>query len=143
MIAIADEPITNLVIWSKDGAKVAYALTEKPSITFTKTDLVITTNSMEVHYPLDNMFCLTYEKSSEAGIIGLKKNESTFKLRGETLLFPSLKANSTVSVYSANGILIFKQIVQQNGEYAFSISNLNTGVYMVIVNGLSYKIVKR
>lgn len=143
MKAIADEPITNLVIWSKDGAKVAYALAEKPRITFTKTDLVITTQGVEVSYLLDNMARFTYEKVSEAGITNLEKDETIFELNGDTLLFPSLKANSTVSVHSVNGVLVFKQTVRQNGEYSFPVSNLNTGVYLVNVNGLTYKIVKK
>ena len=62
---------------------------------------------------------------------------------GESLLFPALKANSTVSVYSLNGTLVFKKTIHQNGEYAFPLSNLNAGVYMVNVNGLTYKIMKR
>ena len=89
------------------------------------------------------MVRFTYEDFSQTGITNLKNGEISFKLNGEALLFPSLKANSTVSLYSANGTLVFKQIVRKDGEYSFPISNLNTGVYMVNVNGLTYKIVKR
>ncbi len=85
----------------------------------------------------------TYEKSSSTRITNLENGETSFKLDGELLLFPSLKANSTIAIYSTNGTLVFKQTVRQNGEYAFSVSNLNTGVYIVNVNDLSYKIIKR
>lgn len=143
MMAIADEPIANLVIRSNDGTKVAYALSEKPKITFTETDLILTTNSVAVNYQLDNIACLTYEKSSESGITDLKNDEIIFELKEDALLFPYLKANSIISIYSANGNLVFKRIVRLDGEYAFPISNLNAGFYLVKVSGLSYKIVKR
>ena len=143
MKAIADEPITNLVIWSKDGAKVAFALAEKPKITFTETDLVITTNIIEVNYLLDNLACLTYETSSESGITDLIIDKTVFKLKGDTLLFPCLKANNIISLYSVNGFLVFKRLVRSDGEYAFPLSKLNTGIYIVNVNGTSYKIMKR
>ena len=143
MVAVADETINSLVVWAKDGTKVAYALADKPKVTFTETEMVITSNGIEVNYALENMVRFTYENSSITGITDLKNVETFFKLNGEALLFPSLKANSTMSVYSANGTLIFKQTVRKDGEYSFPISNLNTGVYMVNVNGITYKILKR
>ena len=143
IFAKAENNPTNLVVWAKDGTKVAYALAEKPKVTFTETDLVITASGVEVNYSLENMVRFTYEDNTSTAIANLQTDESTFKLDGESLLFPALKANSTVSVYSLNGMLVFKKTIHQNGEYAFPLSNLNTGVYMVNVNGLTYKIVKR
>lgn len=143
IFAWAENNPTNLVVWAKDGTKVAYALAEKPKVTFTETDLVITSNGIEVNYNLENMARFTYEDNTATAITNLQTNESPFKLTGESLLFPALKENSTVSVYSLNGTLVFKKTVRQNGEYAFPLSNLNAGVYMVNVNGLTYKIVKK
>jgi len=141
--AMANGPKTQLVIWAKDGTQVAYALAEKPKVTFTETNLVITTNGMEVNYTLANMARFTYEYNTVTAITNLQTDESLFNFNGESLIFPALKANSTVSVYSLNGTLVFKKTVRQNGEYAFPLSNLNTGVYMVNVNGLTYKIAKK
>ena len=139
--AMTGEPKTQLVIWAKDGTQVAYALAEKPKVTFTETDLVITANGVEVNYSLENMTRFTYEYNTVTNITNLQTDGSSFY--GESLLFPDLKANSSVSVYALNGTLILKKTVRQKGEYAFPLSNLNAGVYMVNVNGLTYKIVKR
>lgn len=137
------EEKTMLVVWSKDSAKVAYALDEKPKISFTDTTLIISVKDAEVSYPLEDMLRFTYEDNTSMAITNLQTDKSIFKLDGEFLLFPALKANSTVSVYSLSGTLVFKKTVRQNGEYAFALSSLNSGVYMVNVNGLTYKIVKR
>ena len=143
MVAVADETINSLVVWAKDGTKVAYALADKPKVTFTETEMVITSNGIEVNYALENMSRFTYENSATTGITNLNNGETPLKLDKEFLLFPSLKANSTVSVCSANGTLVFKQTVRKDGDYSFPISNLNAGIYMVNVNGLTYKIMKR
>lgn len=143
LVAKAENNPTNLVVWAKDGTKVAYALAEKPKVTFTETELIITSNGVEVKYDLENMARFTYEDNTATAITNLQTGNVSFKLNGESLLFPALKANSTVSVYSLNGMLVFKKTVSQNGEYALPLSNLNAGVYMVNVNGLTYKIVKR
>ena len=143
LIAKAEDNPTSLVVWAKDGTKVAYALAEKPKITFTETDLIIIAKGVEVSYALGNMARFTYESNDETSIVNLQSNEPTFELSGESLLFPVLKVNSTVSIYTPNGTLVFKKTVRLDGEYAFPLSNLNAGVYMVNVNGLTYKIVKR
>ena len=143
LLVIGEMKSTNLVVWSKDGTKVAYALSEQPKVTFTETELLVTTQSVEVNYPIDNMARLTYESGDETDIRDLKNDKMSFKKDGEALLFPALKANSTVSIYSLNGKLEFKKTVMTYGEYSFPLSNLSTGVYLVNVNGLTYKIVKK
>ncbi|MBE6256224.1 MAG: T9SS type A sorting domain-containing protein [Prevotella sp.] len=142
-MAMADNPRTQLVVWAKDGTKVAYALAEKPKITFTETDLVITANGLEVNYALENMARFTYEDNTETAITDLQTDKASFKLGSESLLFPALKANNTISLHTINGTLIFKKSIQKAGEYSFPLSNLKTGAYVVTVNGLTYKIVKR
>lgn len=141
--ATAKTPKNQLIVWAKDGTKVAYVLAEKPKITFTETDLVIATNGITVNYALENMLRFTYDYNEELAITNLETDEPSFKLDGESLLFPALKANSVVSLYSINGTLVFNKTVHQSGEYAFPLSNLDAGVYIVSVNGLTYKILKR
>ena len=141
--AIADETKSFLVVWAKDGTQVAYALAEKPKIMFTETDLIIKANEVEVNYPLNNMARFTYEADDFTAIRNLRTDEVSFNLDGESLIFPALHANSTVSLHSLNGALIFSKTVHTAGEYSFPLSNLNAGVYVVTVNGLTYKIVKR
>ncbi|MBR5062885.1 MAG: T9SS type A sorting domain-containing protein [Prevotella sp.] len=144
LMTMAENPKTFLVVRAKDGTKVAYALEEKPKMTFTKTDLVINTNSGEIiSYSLENMARFTYEDNSIVGITNIKTGESPFEINDESLIFPALKGNSVVSIYSLNGTLVFKETIRQEGEYAFPLSNLNAGVYLVTVNGLTYKIVKK
>lgn len=143
MVATANEPIRNLVVWAKDGAKVAYTLAEKPKITFTETDLVIKTKGIEVNYPLGNMLRFTYDSSAPTAITDLKTEEETFKFEGNSLLFPFLKANDNVSVYSADGSLVLMKTVRKDGEFVMSVSDLNAGVYLVKVNSVTYKILKK
>lgn len=135
---MADESMTNLLIWAKDGTKVAYALNDLPKLTFVDNQLCIKTNNVEIKYDLEEMQRFTYETAT-TDITDLKSDE-IFKYENEALIFPSLKANSTVSVCSVNGNVVFRKTVLAQGEYAFPLKNLNAGVYIVQVNGLTYKI---
>ena len=141
--AMAEEIKNYLVVWSKDGSKAAYALIDKPKVTFTETDLIIFTKGVEVNFPLDDMYRFTYEVRDITAIRDLKTNEVKFKIDGESLLFPSLKANTIVTIRSLNGIQVFKKELQVAGEYSFPLSNLNSGIYLITVNSLTYKIIKK
>ena len=140
---MADEPKMYLLIWDNDNSSVAYALDDEPKITFSDTDLIIKTNNVEVNYPLESMNRFTYETSKNTAIRNLQTDEVTFRIDGKSLLFPSLKANSKISLYSLNGTLVFTRIIQEMGEYSFPLSGLIPGVYLVNINGLTYKVVKR
>jgi hypothetical protein len=46
-------------------------------------------------------------------------------------------------IHSLNGTLVFSRTVQQAGKYSFPLSHLDKGVYVVSVDGLTFKIVKK
>lgn len=132
-----------LVVWAKNNTKVAYALDEKPRISFTDTTLVISVEDVEVSYPLDDMLRFTYGEDPGTGVLDLQTEEQKFYFDGTVLLFPSLNAGTTVSLYTLGGTLVFTKAVSTNGEYACPLSNLSQGVYVVNANGVTYKILKK
>ena len=56
--AMADEPITQLVIWAKDGSKTVYPLNSN-------TDLIVKSNGLESVFSLEDTNKFTYENSEE------------------------------------------------------------------------------
>lgn len=144
LTAWAQQSRTHLIVWAKDGTQVAYALNEQPTITFSETDLQIRTTLIEVNYPLDKMAHFGYEtKDIQAGLRDITTDEHIARFVGESLVFPYLEAGSNVSVYTPQGQLLLNKTITAAGEYAFPLSYLTTGVYLVHANGLTNKIVKR
>lgn len=133
---------TNLVVWTKDGTQVAYALKDKPKVQFTETSMVISSNNLEVDYPLKDMKCFTYGTASTS-VTNIHTNISPFKISGDCLLFSALQKNSNIAIYTSNGVPVLRKTVSQSGEYAFPLNELSNGVYIVNVNGITYKFVKR
>lgn len=139
---IAQPKQTQLVIWSTNGTKVAYALNEKPKVTFEQENLVITVGGVEINYDIVNLARFTYVASDNTAIRDLKTDKSIFNFDGEQLIFPDLKTDDIVSIYTVGGSLVLRKELSEDGEYGLSLSNLASGTYMVEVNGLTYKIVK-
>lgn len=134
---------TQLVIWSTNGTKVAYALNEKPKVTFEQETLVITVGGVKINYDIVNLARFTYVASDNTAIRDLKTDNPIFNFDGEQLIFPDLKTDDIVSIYTVGGSLVLRKKLNEGGKYGLSISSLASGTYMVDVNGLTYKIVKR
>lgn len=143
LLAKAEDKLTHIIVWAKDGTRVAYALDKEPMITFSETDMIIATKDIEVNYALENMDRITYGDSNASGIRNINSGEPIYRWDGEALIFPSLVCNSTVSLYSLNGMMVFTENIKESGEYFFSLSNLNTGIYVVKVNNITYKLIKK
>lgn len=138
--------VYNLVLWAKDGERIAtFALTDKPKVTFDDSRFCVKCDNIEVEYfELEKLARFTYEKTDiPLAINNLVTDDRPFRLDGESILFSSLKVNNTISIYSLNGVQILQKTIKQAGEYALPISNLGAGIYMVNVNGSTYKIIKK
>lgn len=135
--------INQLTLWSKDGTKVEYYLNDRPKITFTDTHAVITSNGIEMNYPFHGIERITYGKSLTATIHGIEGDASNFNFDGETLVFHDIEAGTVVSVYSINGILLLKDVINETGRYALGLSGVTAGIYLININGTNYKIIKK
>jgi len=140
LTVMAQEIRTHLVIWAKDGTQVAYALKEQPVLSFMDSALLIRTAQMEINYPLDQMAKFTYETREEMAVRDINTDQTMFVLNEESLLFLNLKPNNHVGLYTISGQAVFSRTISSYGEYAFPLSQLTRGVYLVQVNGLTYKI---
>lgn len=141
---MAEDVPTDLVVWAKDGTKVSYKLQDSPKITFTDESLVISTNSIDVNYELSQMARITYEKTDLTGIVNVNGEKvNPFNFTGESLLFPASKADVTVKIYSTDGKLVVGRNVRKGDTLAVSLNSLNNGIYLVSVEGITYKIAVR
>lgn len=144
MTALADQASTSqLVITSKDGKTVAYTFAEEPKVSFSDTELIVTAKDATVNYPLSNMALITYKLGTPTGITNIATGETTFRMDGSALVFPSLAAGSKVTVSTTAGAVVLSKKIGTAGKYSFPLSGLANGVYMVSVNGQTFKIVKK
>ena len=141
-----DEPsLYDLALWSRNGSIcAAYALREKPKITFTPSSIIIATKDYEVEtYNIDDIAKFTYELPLSTAVQDIFTDSALFKINEDAIMFPSLKENSTIHIVTLNGNVVLNKRIPQSGEYALPISNLAKGVYMIYVNGSTFKMIKK
>ena len=141
--ASAVVPNWQLHLYDHEGTRVGiYPCASNPHVTFTEDQVIVTTDVAEVYYySLPDMWMFTYDAGT--GITDIAADKDAMQFDGSVIIFPALKAGTDIAVYAANGSLVMNKQATTAGDYMFSLSELSQGVYMVNVNGKTYKIVKK
>ena len=96
---------------------------------------------MEASYNLSEISHITYG-NAETDISDAIINEP-LRFDGETLLITNSSEKTNVYIYTLNGELVQKYSVNTNDMFPISLSSFNAGIYIVRVNELIYRILKR
>lgn len=135
---------THLTITAKDGTQIAFALQDKPQVTFVEDELYVLSLNMDVSYSLDNIAFFKYEsRDISSNSINLQENGITYLLKNDYILFPALSKGTEVALYTIMGTMVFSTKTVQDGEYIIPISFLVPTVYVLKVNDLTCKMLKR
>ena len=131
-----------LVITATDGTTTKYLLEGMPQVRIEKPYLVITTGTTSVSLPLENLQHMHYEKATdEATAIGEIKL-SDEKGGSERIDFSDLPADASVSIYTTDGKLLYNARPSQGRKLSLPLDALQSGIYLVKVNDVTYKIQK-
>ncbi len=134
-----------LVIQAKDGTKVSYLLRTYPVIKFTDNEILVSSDEVQLSYSVAQTDKFYYETVDvpESGIKDIQTEELIYQFRGNAILFPNLKDDSTISIYTIGGSLLFSKDNIRGGEYLLSLNNIPIGIYLINVNQLTCKILKQ
>jgi len=100
----------------KDGKDTYFALSEKPTVTFTSTAMILTAGSQTVEYPLTDFRAFAFaDQPTGIGTLDAESNNAVFSF-GNSLKGEGLKAGSQVAVYTINGQLVGRATVSQSGS---------------------------
>lgn len=144
VINLHAEIVEAVFVWSKDGTKIGYVLQSTPKMTFSSTDLIITSDNLEIKYPLDKLPRFTFEKTENASVSEIFSDvQNLFKITNHSIEFTNLSENIVVKIYSLDGMILVNESVREGGSHSISLDSLNCGLYVVSVNGITYKIVKK
>lgn len=134
-------------LWAiEDDAPIAaLAFSEfEPTVTFSDNQLIVTTKYFDVEfYDLNMIRKITYKIDEGSGINDIIADKPLMKFVGNDIEFTGVKAGDKISVFAINGIQIMDKKVAASGDFTLSLSNLSQGVYLININGRTFKIVKK
>lgn len=130
-------PFNTLNVHLVDGSTVDIILTDELSLKFDETNLVVTGIDADVSMPKDKVVKFTHSLS-ESGIDIPGPDNGMMRIDGDCIYFSNLPDRSFIDVHSLNGVRVFSE--RAGGNHVLKLDDFVTGVYIVSVNGVSYKI---
>ena len=130
----------SLIVWHKDGSKVIINLEEEPKISYVGENVVIE-SSATIEYEFKAIRKMTYDLDFVTDIKSpTSPKERPFINEGKTITFLPADRDLRVKVVLVNGI-VFKDFVVEKGEsFSLHLDSFPTNIYMINVNGVTYKI---
>lgn len=139
----AEEPVSSFVIYLMDGTSMTCQLSDKPTIKFTLSDLVVNSEKSSFTIPLDNLAKFGFE-SSTSGVEVVKPDKPNYTIYGNRILVKDLASGTCVRLYNVNGIRVFERTCNMdNGTMEIDVDSLPSGVYLLNINSNTAKIAIR
>lgn len=141
-LSIRAESINALMLHLASGKQVVCMLEERPVVTFTNDEVVITTHMHEVRYQSSDVLKFTYVNMEEDGIHSPQLDLELIRLDGNNLSLYGLASDSPVSVYTADGILVASVKADKRGIVSIVLPGQSGKVYVVKTSVANFKITK-
>ena len=150
MATMAQEPqeqdassLQNVVaIYPVQGERVLFSFASNPELSYTATELVITTAGTSVQYPINQLRSVKFEKAETAeGILSLIDEIEVpehFLFRNGQIIIENGTPGSKVNIYNVQGMLVSQYSLDGEGNAAISIQGM-TGVYIVTNERFTFK----
>lgn len=110
------------------GGEVTYDFAEKPEVTFQASEMILTTTSTSVVYPLAEVTLFSFSSTETEALEQISASEP--------------QGDASVSIFTADGRLV-KSAEATNGVAHYSVAELPAGTYIIKSNQRSYKLIKK
>lgn len=133
-----------LIVESRDGTTVTFLLSDDPVVSFAGENVEITSAAMNVSLPIYDTKSFRFGGS---GIVttGVDKpaQDRPFSVDDECIHIKVADGDVQFDMTDMRGVRVVTRKIARGEAASVDISHLVAGVYIVRLNGLTYKIVKR
>jgi hypothetical protein len=140
-----------MVIHLKNGRLVDLAFKYQPVVTFTETDVVLTTsNGLTFQYPLASLTKFTFVTKDitdpeipPTTVDEVESRKVTFLIDEYTVTISGASADLPVRLLSADGRQLNVYKTDKSGTATFSIEDLPEGTYIISSQEITFKVLKK
>lgn len=131
-----------LTIHQKDGQTFSYQLREKPVITYSGNDFILTSEKVQVSFPVRSLALFTFE-DIDTSVRSVDKVDADCRFSENTVWIRGASPESTVLVCSMDGKVVKTLQTSIQGDLRFGVDELPEGLYAIRTENASFKILKR
>ena len=131
-----------LMIHLSSGKQLVCLLDERPVVTFTDEEVVLTTHMHEVRYQSADVQKFTYTNVVADGIHATLMEKGLVRVDGNNLHLGGFAPDSDVSVYTVDGVLVVVTRTDGHGAASVTLPEQSGKVYVVKTSVANFKITK-
>lgn len=124
-----------------DGSTVTIVMSDDLKVSFTDENLVAAGRFADVQIAKNDIDTFEHIYDASSSISDATVGGTTMSRQGNSLNFSNLPSNTTLHVFDTAG----REVMTENagGDFELSLDGLTPGIYIVVVNNQSYKVVIR
>lgn len=130
-----------ILIEQKDGLLAKFVFDSEAEFTYSGSSLVITSDADQVFYQLSNLKKVTFHL--ETSVDDTQKDYVSFFFQQNSITIENARPNASVQVFSVDGRQVGVWQTDKMGYLELDIDGLKKNVYVIVLDGLTYKFVKR
>lgn len=133
-----------VAIYQQDGQKALFAFADQPEVTYTATDLTLTTTKTSVQYSISQLKKIQFETAEMSEDIGLYIDEvqdKRFLFRDGSIVIEGGEPNSLVNIYAVSGALTEQYRLDGNGSAVISTQGLSGNAYIFSNGSITFKFI--
>lgn len=138
--ATAADTENAIAIYQKDGQVAKFAFSEKPVVTYSGNDLVLTTSKTSVQYPIYMLQKVAFDVTDEIiNDVEEVKREAQFRFEGGMLVISGGDPGSIVYLYDISGKAAGQYVLDSEGCATLPIQHLGQQLYIVRTTRFTFK----
>ena len=138
-----DELTGKLQVWQKDSTMVAFMLIDQPKVQFVGDVMQISARSVTMEYAYHDLWKLTYDVFDPTGIIDViadRQDKLPYEMTDEAIVMRANTRPLQVRMCALNGTVICHQTIARGKDARIELNALQSGIYLLNVNGVTYRI---
>ena len=131
-----------VAIHQVDGQVATFAFTEKPVVTYSGNNLVLTTTNTSVQYPIYMLKKIDFDVSFDdlTGIESVeKKADAQFRFQDGMISVVGGESGSQVFLYSMSGTKVGQYRLDGSGHIDIPVQHLSKGIYIIQTKHFTFK----
>jgi len=134
--------VQNVVaIYPLQGEVALFAFADQPELTYTATDLVLTTTQTSVQYPISNLRKVAFEQADMPEGIDEVEVSKQFTFRDGQIIIEGGTPNALVNIYTIQGALVLQYRLDEDGNGTISTTGYSGAAYILTTGSLTFKFI--
>lgn len=143
-LGVSAQGVMALTVTTTDGQKQYFVLSDMPVARIVDDSLIIKSKEAECSYPLEIVGKWIYTRVAHTDIETVGGSDMQgIKVENGLLLFGECDVEQDVTVTNSAGQIVWYETIAPHAEARLSLAALAPGVYMVTVNNVTIKVLKR